>query len=390
VKRHDVIQLLERYRNGQCSPDECDLVEHCYDQWNANNPSPLSEEELSAIEDEMWSQLLRYERKKVLRFHMYIKAVAAMLLLGLLFGTYQYTSQSEIPMIDGIDSIKTYDIQAARDRAVLRLSSGEHIVLDSLPVGFVREDGATRVTKDSDGYLVFEAVTIDKDTQKKGFNEIQTPKGGHYKITLIDGTTVWLGPESSFSYPTSFAVHERRVRLKGDAYFEVAKKSSGYRSGHKPNYIPFFVETARQTVQVLGTHFNVSDYANDPASRVTLLEGSVKVHSGSSKIRLLSPGQQSTVQTKNQELQVHRIDVAQYLTQKDGNFCFNNTELQEVMRQLERWYDIEVVDLEQLPANRYSGKLPQRANLSKILQVIEITSGLKFKIEKERRLILVR
>lgn len=389
MKKQEVIRLLERYRAGNCSAKERYLVERWFDQLHTDDPLPLSEDEMFAIETDIWDKLQEDQRKPQWKLPMYVRALAAMLLLGLLFGVHRYTSQHTPHILSQLDSPEVYDKLAAADRAVLTLSSGKHVVLDSLPMGMITEDDAIRVTKDQEGCLVFEAIEPNKAGKSFGFQEIQTPRGGHYKITLTDGSTVWLGPASKLKYPTSFATDERRVTVEGEAYFEVAKKLSGSSRAQKPDYVPFFVETPRQTVQVLGTHFNVNDYREDPLSRVTLLEGRVRVHSGSSKAKLLSPGQQSAVKAKDQELTVVPVDIQEYLARKDGNFYFNDTELQEVMRQLELWYDIDVVDKEKLPTNRYTGKLPRNVNLSKILQVMEITSGLKFKIENERRLHLV-
>ena len=389
LKRREIIRLLKRYRSGDCTSEERALLERWYEQLNEQQPSSLSEEELAAIEARMWERMNQTKPKRLWNRPTYRRAVAAMLLMGLLFGVYRYTSSNQpLPLLSKADSVIIQDIQAAGDRAVLTLPSGEQVALDSLSKGVVAEDHGIRVIQDTDGYLVLEAVKTDQERSETSFHEINTPKAGQYNITLTDGTRVWLGPASSLKYPTRFADNERRVRLEGEAYFEVAKQVRNAHPGKNRKLVPFFVETARQTVQVLGTHFNVSDYQNDPVSRVTLLEGSVRVGSGPGKTNLLSPGQQSMVAAENQDLIVQEVDIQEYLARKEGYFYFNNTELREVLRQLERWYDIDASSMTKLPNNRYSGKLPQDANLSKILQVIEITSGLKFRIESERRLVL--
>ncbi|TDS12179.1 FecR family protein [Sphingobacterium paludis] len=390
MKKQDALKLLKRYRRGLCSEEERYLVERWYEQLHEESPFSLTEEELSRIEAEMWTALNKEKPKRLGRLPAYIQAAAALLLLGLSFAVYRYMYPVEPPVITQVDSLEIHDITAAQDRAVLTLSSGEQVLLDSCPHGLVAKDDGIRVLKDPDGHLFFQAVETRNSNQAGGFHEIRTPKGGHYTIRLADGTDVWLGPASSLKYPTRFAAEERRVSVEGEAYFEVTQQIKHVYPSDEPKRVPFFVETPRQLVQVLGTHFNVNDYINDPISRVTLLEGRVKVRSGSSKARSLLPGEQSAVTRKDQELTVQHVDLAEFAARKAGYFYFNNSDLQEVVTQLERWYAIDAIDKHRLPGNRYSGKLPRNANLSKILEVLEITSGLKFKMESERRLMLVR
>ena len=195
------------------------------------------------------------------------------------------------------------------------------------------------------------------------------PKGGKYQIVLADGTRVWLNAASSLYFPTAFVGKERRVEVTGEAYFEVAANKA----------MPFIVSVNGAAIQVLGTAFNVMAYDNEASLNTTLIEGSIQMEKDN-RTSILQPGQQLQLHKTGKVKLLHDADLQSVLAWKNGVFQFHNTELQDIMRQLERWYDIDV-DENKMPVKRFNGNISRDVPLSKVLQIMEVTSGLQFKIE---------
>lgn len=202
-----------------------------------------------------------------------------------------------------------------------------------------------------------------------------------------DGTEVWLNASSSLKFPVSFDKDERLVELKGEAYFEVAYKVKAERGKQKGERVPFVVRSGGQIVEVLGTHFNISAYNDEASIKTTLLEGKVRVTAGSKQSpkdsKLLKPGQQSELSSVQREIIVNEVDTEEAIAWKNGMFQFSDSDLRSIMNELERWYDIEV-DTKGMPEKRFNGIIPRNVKLSQVLDMMEKTSGLKFKIEGRR------
>src|SRR5690606_9250112 len=212
--------------------------------------------------------------------------------------------------------------------------------------------------------------------------QLSTPKGGQYQITLPDGSRVWLNSASTLKYPSRFDDNERVVELAGEADFEVSHQfgaDSVERVG--PGDIPFFVRTKGQVVKVLGTSFNISAYTDDDDLRTTLVTGRVEVSNVQRSIaRILIPNQQAIM--RGDILIVSDVDVAPYIDWKDGFFSFQETSLQDAMRQLSRWYDLEVTYDSSIPTTYFFGKIRRDSSLSKVLKILQ-KSGLNFKVINE-------
>src|SRR5690606_7907066 len=209
-------------------------------------------------------------------------------------------------------------------------------------------------------------------------HQLSTPKGGTYQITLADGTNVWLNSESTLKYPTRFWGNERVVELEGEAYFEVTAQTAGVRT---PNQVPFRVISKGQTVEVLGTQFNISAYADEAEIKTTLVEGRVKVNADESPFEslLLVPGEQAIL--AGTVMQKQQVDVEQFIAWKDGLFSFKETELHAVMRQLSRWYDVTIAYQDNVPTTHYYGAISRNESLAGVLELLQ-QSGLNFKIEQ--------
>jgi len=217
---------------------------------------------------------------------------------------------------------------------------------------------------------------IASDARPLAFNTISTPKGGIYQVNLPDGTKVWLNAASSIKFPTTFAqLSQRKVELEGEAYFEVAKNKK----------VPFVVSTSGQQVQVLGTHFNISSYSDEGELKTTLLEGSVKVVAANTIV--LKPGQQSNLKRNGSGgLKVSTANIAQVMAWKNGFFHFEKENLHEVMRQLSRWYDIEVIYEVDRHDDEFMGDIPRGIKLSEALKILSF-EGTQFRIEGRKLIV---
>ncbi|WEK34035.1 MAG: FecR domain-containing protein [Candidatus Pseudobacter hemicellulosilyticus] len=256
------------------------------------------------------------------------------------------------------------DIAPGRDGAILTLEDGSQLVLDSLGNGIIASQQGTRV-KLSNGQLAYDPGA--GQTGNSSYNTMSTPRGRQFRLTLPDGTRVWLNAASSIRFPTSFTGPDRKVEISGEAYFEVAKNSRQ----------PFLVSIAGSSlVEVLGTSFNVNAYVNEAQLVATLLEGSVKINN-----TLLKPGQQALV--ANKEIQLQRADTDKAVAWKNGLFNFDDCSFTEVMRQLERWYAIEVVYENGIPDIPLGGEMTRDLTLSQVLRNLSDV-GVKFRLEQEK------
>jgi transmembrane sensor len=256
------------------------------------------------------------------------------------------------------------DVQApVASKARIVLSDGRTVAIDSLNT---ITDGSVTVTKDAKGNIIYAG-----NEEESRFNTLVNPRGSQVATTtLIDGTKVWLNAESSIRYFTSNAGVERKVEITGEAYFEVAKDKNR----------PFVVSKGNTNITVLGTHFNVNAYDDEESLRVTLLEGSVKVlASGADHAQFLKSGQQMEI-INNQLSIINNPDMEQVMAWKNGLFAFNKAGLQTVMRQLAKWYNVEVEYRGQIPPLTFGGEIERTLSLSQILKVLE-KSEVHFKIE---------
>ncbi|SEL96689.1 FecR family protein [Parapedobacter koreensis] len=259
------------------------------------------------------------------------------------------------------------DILPGGNKAILTLADGRTIDLSAAQSGIIVGDQITYENGDMVAAIA-DGVPINNNLQ------LATPKGGTYQVTLPDSTKVWLNAESTLQYPVQFASDKREVSLTGEGYFEVAKDSKR----------PFLVSTAGQNVEVLGTQFNVTAYPNEPLTKTTLVEGRVKVSNRrSGVVHVLKPGQQGIA--AGMDTHVKDVMATQFTAWKDGYFSFAETPFPEVLEQLARWYDIEIV-YRQTPHQTFSGKMKRNAQLLSVLDFFE-GSGIQFQLEGRKLII---
>ncbi|MFX1703941.1 FecR family protein [Chitinophaga sp. CC14] len=255
----------------------------------------------------------------------------------------------------------------------LTLSNGKRIILsDSGSETFTEASGIT-ITKSSGGGLIYHISETNEQADKIGYNTIETPKGCQYQIVLPDQTKVWLNASSSLTYPIKFERDKRAVKLIGEGYFEVAHNKKA----------PFKVTSSSHVVEVLGTHFNINAYADEPNAKVTLLEGSVLVENHNKLKHFLSPGQQAVITEKS--MNVNNVDTELAVAWKGGNFFFDDTPIFEIMRQISRWYNVEeVVYKGDLSALRLGGSISRTKSLEEVLKLLEVTELVHFTINGKR------
>lgn len=257
------------------------------------------------------------------------------------------------------------------ERAILKLYDGKTVMLDStMKSSLIAHEANVRIEMDSNHLLRYSSYDSIGITDANKNNELIIPKGGEYQVVLADGTKVWLNSASRLIYPQSFMGKERRVVLSGEAFFDVAHDAER----------PFIVETSRMNVKVLGTRFNVNDYDDNEEVSTTLVNGSVEIVSGGQEVFRLVPGEQAY--GKENELEKREVNVRLYTSWIDGKFLFNNTELEEIAKQISRWYDVEIFfSSENVKKVRFTGAIVKFKPLDDLVRMIESTSQVRFSVK---------
>ena len=385
--------LFQKYLDNQCSSEEIEEVLAYFA--NAKNETELrslilnsltSHNEFSAenqsyfnkISEKAYQEITKRKSKMPLVVPFYRKswfkvAAAAVLLIGA-FAIYKLmgSSKPELP-IAKIENTKQ-DIAPGGNKAILTLADGSTIILDSAANGKLTQQGNSNIVKLNNGQLAYN--TLNEKPTEIVYNTISTPRGGQYQLTLADGSKVWLNASSSLRFPASFTGNERKVEITGEAYFEVAKNAS----------MPFIVSAKGMNVEVLGTHFNINSYTDEAAIKTTLLEGAVKVSKGNA-IQILSPGQQAQLNNVGQITVSKNADVDEIMAWKNGSFVFNSTDIENIMRQISRWYDVDVSFDGNISKELFSGIVSRTSKLSQVLKIME-RAGVKFKIEGKRIVVM--
>lgn len=284
---------------------------------------------------------------------------AAAAVLALVLGVY-YWRVSSLPAPKTVAATGHLDVQPGQTGAVLTLSDGSKIVLDSMGNGLVKkQDGA--IIEIKNGQVQY--VSDPGNAADALYNTMTTARGRQYQLVLADGTKVWLNAASSIKYPVAFSGKERNVTVSGEAYFEVSKNP------HQPFTVT--VNNGATTVQVLGTHFNINAYADEPAITTTLLEGRVKISTGSES-KLLKVGQQAQTKAGTAAINVAAsADMYAAVAWKDRYFSFTDTDLPAIMREVARWYDLSVVYRGKKPEGTYSGKIERKLTLRQVLNLLQ-------------------
>ncbi len=425
MERHDDIRkLIDKYAEGSCTPGElrmlhdhfgtshrdAELREHLLAYFSAAGPGADDTEDRHVweITAETRAALLDYVRTPRRR-HAHIlrwaAVAAAVLLVASVVGWWTISYQRSAI------SLAATDILPGGNRATLTLADGRVIDLNLEQEGIIIQDGITYL----DGSQVMENEELrmknERPSEENGIlnsqlsilNSITTPKGGTYQITLPDGSRVWLNSASTLKYPSRFANDMREVILEGEAFFEIQEIQ-----GARVSRVPFNVLTSGQTVEVLGTEFNISAYPDEAETKTTLVEGKVKVTLGTRTgntqtglttndlrltTKILSPGQQAITRARPDEsgqalpgqgahIETQHVDVHDFTAWRDGAFRFNEEPLEAIMRRVARWYDVDVqYQDDALKSEPFTGSVSRRTNASQVLNLLERAGDVRFRIE---------
>jgi transmembrane sensor len=383
--------LAEKFLAGTATAVEQEQLHQLYDKWIDDEETVVSETEhteelrveiLQALKDRIngQSRIVPFYKRKSWRM---TAAASIIIVAGVLLFYYIQTA----PPKKALTSKETVSanqspVLPGKDRATLTLADGRVIDLDSSGAGLLAQEGNTSIIN-KDGKIIY-------DPNKKGsgetiYNTISTPRGGQYQLILPDGSKVWLNATSSLKFPVTFTGNKRTVELTGEAYFEVTKNRA----------LPFTVNIpGGGKVEVLGTHFNVMAYTEEDAIKTTLLEGSVKVStpsalSGAEGSAILKPGEQVSISQTSELSQPIPVQTEEVVSWKNGKFYFNNADIKVIMRQIARWYDVDVEYRNISPQTQLGGVVSRKEDLRQLLNYFEIAGKVHFTIEG-RKIIVTR
>jgi ferric-dicitrate binding protein FerR (iron transport regulator) len=379
--------LYQQYINGTCTEAELEeFFEYVRMPEMRQELNELAADHLRQVPpgssipgirwDDMYHRIMQSEepsaivtKKKGIVKRLFTRPLVAAAVVTLVISTGLYfllTSKQQQDNITAAGRFKN-DIPPGSNKAILTLANGASFALHDMDDKSRQQLASGNFLRLDSGELAYNANgNIGRTT---GYNKLTTPRGGQFKLVLPDGSRVWLNAASSITYPLTFAAGERKVAITGEAYLEVAKNATQ----------PFKVAVNGMEIVVLGTRFNINAYTNEPVINTTLLEGAVKVSRGANS-RLLKPGEQLQVSPDGSFRVKNDIDTASIVAWKDGMFSFNDEDIASIMRQVNRWYDAQVVYEARIP-DHFVGIIPRNVQVSKLLTMLELTGRLRFRIE---------
>lgn len=382
MDKEELKALIIKYRSGQATDQEKAIFESWYLKYQEEETSSYAVEELLEDLNLVWRALeQKFTAQKTNRSWPWKTIATAAALAVIVSGIWLYTNQGGFS--GSFKTLATHgsselanDIAPGKNAATLILANGKTLKLS---------DQKTGIIIGIDDFIYNDSTVVDPSLQRHLHDEmasmshndvvLTTPRAGTYQITLPDGTKVWLNAASSIIFPSTLsrpASHQRKVELVGEAYFEVLEDKKR----------PFIVSSKGQEVEVLGTHFNINAYGNEPGTKTTLLEGSVKISllKGTLSEVVLKPRQQAT--STGSSINIKQIDPSEALAWKNGYFQFTDTPLEAVMRQVSRWYDVEVIYKNDAAKKViFGGTIERKTPLSGVLAAITKTGEVAFRIE---------
>lgn len=385
-------ELFQRYINNRCTPEEIffllqffdidenetllkELIRNELDK-STNVSFEQDRTHLDVLYNKITNVIGEEQAKDRKRLYTFMRVAAAFILISAIsFIIYTYrTDWFKNNDTDTFPNIAmTNELQPEGNKTILTLHNGKQIVLNEIEEGeTVRELGMI-ISKSKEGRIIYgidsERLT-DRSDKKYPLNTITVPRGAKYEVVLADGTKIWLNSASTLTFPPTFSEKERKVELIGEAYFEVAQNKAK----------PFLVSTPQYQVEVLGTHFNIKAYPDEQISQTTLLEGAVKVKKEGKEL-LLTPGQQAEIVTEEKDITEHTANLEKVMAWKNGVFFFDGEELEQVMQQIARWYDVEIIYEKEIPSVILAGMVSREDSLERLLGILEKAGKVNFTIE---------
>ncbi len=378
--------LVQKFQDGQLEDVEKQELLTFVDEY----PAVVSAEIMKMIADhenvkdeadmDKWSVIAdrivsvdRPHSVKKMKFSLYFRwAAAAIFIVALTTVLTVYKEKKEVHVFAS-------DIAPGGNKAILTLADGKKISLSDAANGDLIKQAGLSISKTADGQLVYNVEKTDRILDNAKMNTISTPNGGEWQIRLPDGSTVWLNAASSLEYPLDIGVDKNRiVKLNGEAYFEVAKDAAR----------PFIVETEKQKLEVLGTHFNVNSYPDEHTTRTTLLEGSVRISDvkNLSASEILKPGEQSVLSGNG--IKVNAVNTDESIAWKNGYFKFDNEKQESIMRKISRWYNVQVEYADQEAKEvMYYGTMSRFEKISQVLRKFEQTGEVRFDLKGNKLIV---
>ena len=371
ISEEEVAEMLDYFKDHGI-PDKFDqlLGEEFSKAVESTNPTEQIEHLTDKVKLNLKQHVASKKKSDLYRWLPYVAAV-------LIFGTVGVSWFIFSPKADDT-IVSEMNILPGGNKATITLADGRVLTLDESREGIIIEGQEVTYNDGTSTVLALESSSPQMLT-------LTTPRGGTYRVTLADGSMVWLNAESTLKYPSHFAKGERVVELEGEAYFEVKRVQTESSDVH---FQPFKVVSANQTITVLGTEFNVSAYHDEDDTKTTLVDGKVRIQAAQDRKNItLFPGEQGI--TGQGGLGKNKVDVSDYIDWKNGEFVFRNETAKEVLHRIARWYDIEIDYRKYLPADEiFSGSISRQSNLQTVLNIMQEAGDLAFEIEN--RTVIVR
>lgn len=362
-------ELLRKYQEGTCTPEEKALVESWYLREAKAAEDQLPEPDYAQIRDEIWNTLPPNRTVRIIPLRRI--AAAASILLLLSAGGYFLLHKKAPPQIA---QNQQHDIAPGHNQATLTLANGQKIILTKNLTGQLAVQGNTKISVNAGNAIAYDAGQTETAVS---YNTLSTARGEQspYPLVLPDGTQVWLNAASSITFPTAFTGTERKVTVTGEAYVIVAHNAKQ----------PFKLIAGNQTIDDIGTEFNINAYSDEPVVTTTLAAGSIKVTKEDQSV-LIRPGEKATSSAKNNQLSVSKADLESALAWKNGKFDFSNADVPSVMRQISRWYNVDVVYEGGVPNAAINGSVYRNTNASNALKIVKLL-GIPYRIEGRKIII---
>jgi len=378
IKAEDILSANDYLKDSSSIPyEQSQLAENIKsiisESGNDILPPPQKEKIWSNILSQLSVGEHTAEKRVVTGFRRWAAVAAAILLISAA-GLY-LLERHPVPVSHQVvrHSIKSFknDVLPGGNKAVLTLANGSKIILDNAQNGLLTSQGETKINKTAPGQIAYDQNIASFAPVQ--INSISTPRGGQYEIVLPDGTKAWLNAASSLRFPTAFKGAERVVDMTGEVYFEVAKNK----------HMPFKVNVKGSVVEVLGTHFDIKAYDDEQEVKTTLLEGSVKVNKNSAPVTLV-PGQQALLNNVSGAIYVQQANIDAVMGWQKGIFIFKGENIKSIMRELSRWYNVDIVYKGDFSDQNFSGRVSRFKNISEVLNLLELTEDVHFKVEERK------
>ncbi|WP_183557844.1 FecR family protein [Mucilaginibacter sp. SP1R1] len=382
MTREQAQDLLNKNKLGKCTAEEQALLDRWYFHEAAKQETADGPQDILAEEQLIWNRILQEipDNNNIRHFKKWHSIAAAIILFCLSSGAYFLLKKPATDNLTAKNQPVKNDIGPGGNKAILTLANGSQIVLDDAKNGNIANNAAIKVNKIGNGMLVyhFNKTASDKNTTASSeINTITTPRGGQYQIELEDGTKIWLNAASSIKFPQVFADKNRQVELNGEAYFEVAKNKAK----------PFIVKANGTLIQVFGTHFNVNAYMDNSSIAATLLEGSVSMTYAGTTV-MLKPGQQGVTSQNKVPIKTNFVDTEEITAWKNGLFIFHDQSIANIMKQVSRWYDVDVEYKDGVQNKEFGGTISKYKNITELLNNIQFTQTIHYKLEGRRVIIM--